>query len=91
MKNKIYFYPKTKIGKVSFYFALISFLLLLLKTNNIIIPFPTMILMSLICLFGITSIISVIKYKDYSIFLIITSILGILAILFSLGEISYPH
>lgn len=91
MKRKIYIYPKTKLGKVSFYGVLISFLFLILKTNNIIIPFPAMILIGLICIFGITSIYSIIKYKDYSILLLFTSILGILGILFSLGEILYPH
>jgi len=88
---KVYFYPKTNLGKVSFYGVLIDFLLLIMKTNNIFIPFPAMILMGLICIFGITSIYSIIKNKDYAILLFVTSILGILGILFSLGEILYPH
>ncbi|MFA5856533.1 MAG: hypothetical protein WC867_04195 [Candidatus Pacearchaeota archaeon] len=91
MKRKIYFYPKTKIGKVSIYGVLIGFLLLIMKTNNILIPFPTMILMGLICIFGITSFFSIIKNKDYALLLFVSSIIGILGILFTIGEILYPH
>ncbi len=91
MKRKIYFYPKTKLGKVSFYGVLIGFLLLIMKTNNILIPFPTIIFIGLICIFGITSIYSTIKNKDYAILLFVTSLLGILGILFTIGEILYPH
>ncbi|MGV8152139.1 MAG: hypothetical protein ACP5OG_03585 [Candidatus Nanoarchaeia archaeon] len=91
IKKSISFYPKTKIGCISFYGAFATFLLLVLKTNNLLIPFPAMILTGVLCLFGISSIASIIKFKDYSILLVICSLIGIFFILFSLGEIFYPH
>ena len=96
-EKKVYFYPKTKFGKVSFWIVLVCFVGIYLQywmamaTESSSPPIFGILLMIGLVICGITSIVSIIKYKDRAISLFLSSLVGILGILFLIGELVFPH
>ncbi len=96
-KKKIYFFPKTNMGKKSFWFALFGLFLMYVQywtamAFSISIPILLGIIpMILMILFGITSMIAIFKHKDLAISLFISSLIGILGIISVIGELFLPH
>ena len=97
IKKRFYFLPKTKIGKISFWLVIISFIGVYLQywiamlAQISIPPLLGLLPVAILIICGITSIISITKYKDIAIFLFLSSTLGILGILFLIGELLFPH
>jgi len=86
------FMPKTKIGKWSFWLAILG-LVLMYSSYWIAIGFgisipPVIGLLSIVFMLisGITSAVSIIKYKDRAISLFISLLIGLFAIFLILGE-----
>jgi len=96
MKKRFYFYPKSKLGKISLWFVISPIILIYINYWIAMAfkistpPVSGILLIAIIIFFGILSFISLIR-KDYAISLIITSILGLLAILLVIAEIIFPH
>jgi len=96
-KKEIYLFPKTKIGKLSFWLVIAGLILLYLQywiamlfSSSVSPPFG-LISIALILIFGISSIFSIFKFKDHAVLLYISSFLGLLGILFVIGEFIFPH
>lgn len=96
----MYFMPKTKIGKISFWLGVSSFAgiylnywLSLLGANfpRIFMIIFGIILICVVISCGITSIVAIIKYKDHAISLFLSALIGILGILFVIGEFVFSH
>jgi len=96
-KNKIYFLPKTKIGRISFWIVIVCFIGIYLQywiamaTKSSILLFFGVSFMDALVTCGIISIVAIVKYRDYAILLFLSALIGIMGILFVLGEFLVPH
>ena|SRR3989338_3379077 len=104
-RGKIYFLPKTTLGKWSFGLIISFFLLLICTTlivssgqeggetifDNLLISIP--MLAAGLCAIAsfITGIISIIKHKERSILVYISTFIGLLVLWFVIGELLVPH
>ena len=96
-KRRIHFLPKTKIGKVSFWIVIASFIGLYMQYwiamafRLSILPFIGLLPMVMLVVCGITSFIAILKYRDYAISLFLSALLGLFGVLFVIGEFVFPH
>jgi len=93
----MYWFPKTKIGKISFWVGVSAFVLvyaqywlamLFQASSPILLGIITMIC---VCVSGVTSIVALTKYRDRAILLFLSAAIGAMGILFVLGEFLFPH
>lgn len=96
-KRKFYFYPKTKLGKISFWLTMFGVALMYIpywiaiatkSSSAVSLGFLSI---ALIAIFGLISFLSILKYKDKAILLFLSSFFGLLGILLILGELLIPH
>jgi len=93
----MHWFPKTKIGKISFWVGVSAFILIYLQYWLAMLfqksaPIPLGLLAMLcLCVAGVTSIISLTKYRDHAILLFVSALIGCLGVLFVLGEFLFPH
>ena len=97
-QRRVYFFPRTEMGMISFLVVVISFIGIYLQywlsisgLLNLRLPLSGFLMGGAIVGGGIISIISIVKYRDYAIFLFLSSLIGILGILFVIGEFAFPH
>jgi hypothetical protein len=90
-------YPKTKIGKFSFWVGISAFILVyvqywLAMAFDVSIPILLGVL-AMLCIVaaGVGSIIAITKYRDRTILLFVSALIGCLGMLFLLGEFLFPH
>jgi len=90
-------YPKTKLGKISFWGTVAGIILMyssywIAMIGNIRIPIPfglTSIILELI--FGTISIVLIIRNKDRAILLFLSALIGLFAWFMLIGEFLFPH
>ena len=92
----VYWMPKTRIGKISFWLTMLGVALVyipywLAMAFDISSPFSGFVAIGLLVIFGICSMISIIRYKDRAISLFISSLAGLFGILLVIGEFLFPH
>lgn len=93
----MYWLPKTKLGKWSFWITILGVALMYIPYwiaiafNISMPPISGLLSIGLMVIFGITSIISIIKNKDRAVLLFISSFFGLLGIFLILGEFLFPH
>jgi len=92
----VYWFPKTKIGRISFWVGVSAFVLLyvqywlaMLFQTSII--FPGLLALFCILVAGASSILALTKYKDRSILLFVPALIGCFGLLLVLGEFLFPH
>jgi len=90
-------YPKSKLGKISFWIAIISFILMYIQywaamIFEISMPiFTGLLVIIAICTSGVLSIISIIKYKERAILIFLSALIGLLGFVMIIGEFLFPH
>lgn len=97
MKKRIHFFPKSRIGKISFWGTVAGIILMyslywaaMLKDLSIPIPLGlTSVILLLI--FGTISIVLIIRNKDRAILLFLSALLGLFAWFMLIGEFLFPH
>ncbi len=90
-------YPKTRLGKISFWGTVVGVLMMfspswasLLRQLNIPIPFGfTSVILNLV--FGTISMVLIIRNKDRAILLFLSALLGLFAWFMLIGELLFPH
>ena len=93
----MYGFPKTKIGKISFWIAISAFILMylqywyamLFKTS--VPPIMGLLAVLCVCVAGVTSIIALTKYRDHAILLFLSALIGVFGFLLVIGEFFFPH
>ncbi|MFH1787363.1 MAG: hypothetical protein ABH811_01060 [archaeon] len=88
-------YPKTKLGKISFWVTLVGFinwnyLVVMIFGKSIPIPFG-LTSIALMLIFGTISIILIIRNKDRAILLFLSALLGLFAWCMLIGDFLFPH
>ena len=97
IKKRFYILPKTKIGKISFWLVILSFIGIYLNywiamaARISMPPLLGILPLGILVICGITSFFAIIKYRDYAILLFLSALIGLLGILFVLGEFLFPH
>jgi hypothetical protein len=90
-------FPKSKLGKVSFWAGISGFALVYLQYwfamlfQTSVPPVMGILAMLCVCAAGVTSVISLTKYGDRAILLFLSAFIGLLGIVFVLGEFLFPH
>jgi len=92
----MYWFPKSKIGRISFWLGVSAFILMFLQywiamlfqTSFIL---PGILVMVAIIASGVSAVIALIKHKDKAILLIIPLLIGLFGIFFVIGELVFPH
>lgn len=93
----MYWFPKTKIGKVSFWIGVAAFIIMYLQywvamLFKISIPgYSGFLAVILILGAGISSVVALTKYKDKAILLFVSAFIGMLGLLLVIGEFVFPH
>ncbi|KHO46089.1 MAG: hypothetical protein QS98_C0005G0036 [archaeon GW2011_AR3] len=101
----MYWFPKTKIGKVSFWLTVSAFAYIHIQYGVAImiagpgnddvarfyVIIPGLVAMLLVIAGGISSVVATIKHKDRAWLLYIPMLMGVGGILFLLGEFLFPH
>jgi hypothetical protein len=96
-KRGVYWYPKTNIGKWSFWLTLLGLVTMYLQywiamaTNGSSPIWLGLSSIALLVIFGISSIVSIAKFNDRAILLFFTSLFGLFGIFMILGEFIFPH
>jgi hypothetical protein len=90
-------FPKSKIGKISFWVGVAAFILMYLQywvamAFQVSIPIPMgIVVMLCICASGIGAIVALTKYKDRAIFVWLSLLVGLFGFVFVAGEFLFPH
>ena len=93
----MYWFPKSKMGKVSFWLGISSFALLFIQywismLFHATLPIPIGFL-TVICMLvaGILSVIALVRRQDHAILLFVPALFGLLGLFFVLGELIFQH
>lgn len=85
-------YPKTKLGKISFWVTLVGIINWAKLLHKLNIPIPLgLFSIVLMLIFGTISIVLIIRNKDRAILLFISALLGLFAWFMVIGEFLFPH
>jgi hypothetical protein len=92
----MYWFPKIKIGKISFWIDVSAFLLIFLPYWIAMLFHITFISLGILamlcaCVAGVTSVIAFTKHRDHAILLLVSAFIGAMALSFILGEFLFPH
>jgi hypothetical protein len=92
----MYFYPRSKIGRVSFWLAVVSLALMYVQywfamIFETSVRFPGLLVVLGICAGGVSAVVALTKYKDQAVLLIIAAIIGLLGFAMVIGELLLPH
>lgn len=90
-------FPKSKIGKISFWVGVAAFVLMYSQywfamITSLSIPVPLgIIVIVCMCASGIGSVVALTKYRDRAILLYLSALIGAFGLLLILGEFLFPH
>lgn len=101
----MYWFPKTKIGKIALYVTIAGFVLIFLQywigmviyagvTEETVrweFIVPGFLAMACVLAGGVCAVLSLTKYKDRAILLFVPALIGLLGLLFLVGELIFPH
>ncbi|MEK6906213.1 MAG: hypothetical protein AABW81_01180 [Nanoarchaeota archaeon] len=91
------FFPKTGIGKISFYLAVIGLILIFvpywiaMAFKISMPPVSGFLSVGLIIISGVTSVVSITKYKDRVIALFISALIGLFEVILVFGKFLFAH
>jgi len=92
----MYWFPRTKIGKFSFWLGVSAFVLMYLQywaamLFQTSVFWPGILVMVGILAAGVCSVVAFVKYKERGVLLLVPALIGCFGLLFVLGELFFPH